>query len=91
MFKRLKRLALQYFGSPSSDVSEALEVIQEHSAALEEITRDLADVHTALQRIERKQLRWLEMFNQKSGVVEEPPGGDNKQSLATLVPGQIVE
>lgn len=101
MFQRLKRLIRVALGEPSFSVSEGFVVIEEHAAAIEELTRDLADVHTALQRIERKQLRWLEMFNKWGGakdlVLED--NGEGKPAIATvtahvpasgLTPGQIV-
>ena len=95
MFGSLKRLWKLRFGSPRLDVGELADELASLSEALPDIIRDLADVHTAIQRIERKQLRWIELLNLQAAMKETPTNGPVTDTTppgptTRLTPGQIV-
>lgn len=73
MFKRLKRIWRVAFRRAPGGVQGDYGTLPALSESVEVIIRELADVHTAIQRIERKQLRWIELFNLKNEM-KEPPG-----------------
>lgn len=100
MFKRLKRLwKLSQEGNIPGTL-EALEELEGIRSYLDEHTRDITNINTALQRIERKQNRWIEMLNLKREM-KEPVSEDNgakapdliqpARPLTEFMPGQIVE
>ncbi len=97
---RLKRLWKLAKPMVPGDADEVSEQVDELYRLFEEHTRDITNINTALQRIERKQNRWIEMLNLKSAM-KEPALGDNggeatdalrpASPLIPLMPGQIVD
>lgn len=103
ILRGLKRLRRVVFGPDIQEVQEDLEGIEGLTARIDEFTRDLASVHTSIQRIERKQLRWIEMLNLKDAIKAQPDNGSDDivaaEALTNLksspvgqpAPGDIVE
>lgn len=76
--------------------------IDEIVAALKEHSKDIGVLTQACQRIERKQLRWLELLNGPaikeeslpgvgSVILPTQPGGDGLRVLAVALPGEETE
>lgn len=84
MKKRLKQLLRLLFCRASGGPLEAPEETAGFSDIIEELTRDLANVHTAIQRIERKQLRWIELLNLQESM-KEPASNNSPQDKAPAV------
>lgn len=55
----------------SASLIEGLETLQELWDTTRQLCKDMGTVNTALARIEKKQMRWLEIINSRDGQPEK--------------------
>ena len=67
------------------DFNALTEKVEGNSEVLSQFMQDLATVNTSIQRIERKQNRWLDILNLK-----EPPSNGQNTAMAAAIPAANV-
>lgn len=83
-FRSPKQLPVPVNEGVSADIREQLDTLNEFFERVQQAERDITNLNTAINRVERKQSRWLEVLNER----EDPA---MLKKLEGLVPGDGVK